>query len=161
MKKAYSVCQVNRYVKNMFMQDYLLKNIYVKGEVSNCKYHGSGHIYFSLKDETGVMSCIMFASQRRGLNFQMKDGDQVTVGGSVEVYERDGKYQLYAKEIELQGCGDLYERFLYLKKELEDMGMFAPEYKQPIPKFIRKLGVVTAPTGAAIQDIRSMAVVQS
>ena len=156
MKKAYSVCQVNRYVKNMFMQDYLLKNIYVKGEVSNCKYHGSGHIYFSLKDETGVMSCIMFASQRRGLNFQMKDGDQVTVGGSVEVYERDGKYQLYAKEIELQGCGDLYERFLYLKRELEDMGMFAPEYKQPIPRFIRKLGVVTAPTGAAIQDIRSI-----
>ena len=156
MKRVYSVGQVNRYVKNMFLQDFVLKKVYVKGEVSNCKYHPSGHIYFSLKDETGVLSCVMFAGHRRGLAFRMKDGDQVVVGGAVDVYERDGRYQLYAKEITQEGEGVLYERFLALKRELEEMGMFAQEYKQPIPKFIRRLGVVTAPTGAAIQDIRNI-----
>ena len=156
MKTIYSVGQVNRYVKNMFTQDYILRKVYVKGEVSNCKYHTSGHIYFSLKDETGVLSCVMFAGQRRGLAFRMKDGDRVVVGGAVDVYERDGRYQMYAKEITLEGAGALYERFLALKTELEEMGMFAPEYKQPIPHFIRKLGVVTAPTGAAVQDIRNI-----
>ena len=156
MKNAYSVGQVNRYVKNMFTQDFFLQKIYVKGEVSNCKYHTSGHIYFSLKDETGTMSCVMFAGHRRGLAFSMKDGDKVIVGGSVDVYERDGRYQLYAKDITLEGAGALYERYLALKQELEEMGMFAGEYKQPIPKFIRRLGVVTAPTGAAVQDIRNI-----
>ena len=156
MKTVYSVGQVNRYVKNMFIQDYVLRKVYVKGEVSNCKYHTSGHIYFSLKDETGVLSCVMFAGQRRGLAFRMKDGDRVVVGGTVDVYERDGRYQMYAKEITLEGVGALYERFLALKAELEEMGMFAPEYKQPIPRFIRRLGVVTAPTGAAVQDIRNI-----
>lgn len=156
MKTVYSVGQVNRYVKNMFIQDYVLRKVYVKGEVFNCKYHTSGHIYFSLKDETGVLSCVMFAGQRRGLAFRMKDGDRVVVGGAVDVYERDGRYQMYAKEITLEGAGALYERFLALKAELEEMGMFAPEYKQPIPRFIRRLGVVTAPTGAAVQDIRNI-----
>lgn len=156
MKNVYSVGQVNRYVKNMFTQDFFLQKVYVKGEVSNCKYHTSGHIYFSLKDETGTLTCVMFAGQRRGLSFRMKDGDKVVVGGSVDVYERDGRYQLYAKEITLEGAGALYIRFLALKQELEDMGMFAQEYKQPIPRFIRRLGVVTAPTGAAVQDIRNI-----
>lgn len=156
MKTVYSVGQVNRYVKNMFIQDYVLRKVYVKGEVSNCKYHTSGHVYFSLKDETGVLSCVMFAGQRRGLAFRMKDGDRVVVGGTVDVYERDGRYQMYAKEITLEGAGALYERFLALKAELEEMGMFAPEYKQPIPRFICRLGVVTAPTGAAVQDIRNI-----
>ena len=156
MKTIYSVGQVNRYVRNMFTQDYILKKIYVKGEVSNCKYHPSGHIYFSLKDETGLLSCVMFAGQRRGLAFRMKDGDRVVVGGAVDVYERDGRYQMYAREITLEGAGALYERFLALKAELEEMGMFAPEYKQPIPRFIQKLGVVTAPSGAAVQDIRNI-----
>ena len=156
MKNTYSVGQVNRYIKNMFTQDYLLQKIYVKGEVSNCKYHTSGHIYFSLKDETGTLSCVMFAGQRRGLAFRMKDGDRVVVGGAVDVYERDGRYQMYAREITLEGAGALYERFLALKAELEEMGMFAPEYKQPIPRFIQKLGVVTAPSGAAVQDIRNI-----
>ena len=156
MKNIYSVGQVNRYVKNLFVQDYVLKKVYVKGEVSNCKYHPSGHIYFSLKDETGVLSCVMFAGHRRGLAFRMKDGDQVVAGGTVDVYERDGRYQLYAKEITQEGEGALYERFLALKKELEEMGMFAQEYKQPIPKFIKTLGVVTAPSGAAVQDIRNI-----
>lgn len=156
MKNIFSVCQINQYVKNMFTQDFILQKIYVKGEVSNCKYHTSGHIYFSLKDETGVLSCVMFAGHRRGLAFRMKDGDRVVVGGAVDVYERDGRYQLYAKEISLEGAGALYERFLALKTELEEMGMFAQEYKQPIPAFIHRLGVVTAPTGAAVQDIRNI-----
>lgn len=156
MKNIFSVGQINRYVKNMFTQDFILQKIYVKGEVSNCKYHTSGHIYFSLKDETGVLSCVMFAGHRRGLAFRMKDGDRVVVGGAVDVYERDGRYQLYAKEISLEGAGALYERFLALKTELEEMGMFAQEYKQPIPTFIHRLGVVTAPTGAAVQDIRNI-----
>lgn len=157
MSSVYSVGQVNRYVKNMFTQDYLLQKLYVKGEVSNCKYHTSGHIYFSLKDETGTLSCVMFAGARRGLAFRMKDGDRVVVGGAVDVYERDGRYQLYAKEITLEGAGALYERFLALKQELMEMGMFAQEYKQPLPRFIKRLGVVTAPTGAAVQDIRNIA----
>ena len=157
MRNVYSVGQVNHYVKNMFTQDYFLRKVYVKGEVSNCKYHTSGHIYFSLKDETGTLSCVMFAGHRRGLAFRMKDGDKVVVGGAVDVYERDGRYQLYAKEITLEGAGALYERYLALKQELEDMGMFAQEYKQPIPHFIHTLGVVTAPTGAAVQDIRNIA----
>ena len=156
MKNIFSVGQINRYVKNMFTQDFILQKIYVKGEVSNCKYHTSGHIYFSLKDETGVLSCVMFAGHRRGLAFRMKDGDRVVVGGAVDVYEMDGRYQLYAKEISLEGAGALYERFLALKTELEEMGMFAQEYKQPIPAFIHRLGVVTAPTGAAVQDIRNI-----
>ena len=157
MNSIYSVGQVNNYIKNMFTQDFLLNRISVKGEVSNCKYHTSGHIYFSLKDSSGTIACVMFAGARKGIAFRMKDGDRVVVSGSVNVYERDGKYQLYAKEIRLEGAGLLYERFLALKKELEEMGMFAPEYKQPIPAHIRTLGVVTAPTGAAIQDIRNVA----
>lgn len=156
MGSVYSVGQVNNYIKNMFTQDFMLNRIAVRGEVSNCKYHTSGHIYFSLKDATGAIACVMFAGQRRGLAFAMKNGDKVIVTGSVSVYERDGKYQLYAKEISLEGAGLLYEKFLALKEELEEMGMFSPEYKQPIPQYIRRLGVVTAPTGAAIQDIRNI-----
>ena len=156
-QSVYSVGQVNSYIKNMFAQDCMLSRIYVRGEVSNCKYHTSGHLYFSLKDASGTIACVMFAGQRRGLAFRMKDGDKVIVGGSVNVDERDGKYQLYAREISLEGAGLLYERFLALKKELEEMGMFAPEYKQPIPFYVKRLGVVTAPTGAVIQDIRNVA----
>ena len=157
MKNIYSVGQVNTYIKNMFAQDFMMQRISVKGEVSNCKYHSSGHIYFTLKDAVGTISAIMFAGNRRGLAFQMKEGDKVIVTGSIEVYERDGKYQLYAREIALDGAGNLYLKFEALKRELEEMGMFAPEYKKPIPKYIRRLGIVTAPTGAAVQDIRNIA----
>ncbi len=131
----------------------MFRAITVKGEVSNCKYHSSGHIYFTLKDQGGQISCVMFAGNRGGLKFQMTDGSKVQVTGSVEVYERDGKYQLYAKNIEQLGAGELYEQFLLLKKRLEEQGMFDAGYKRQIPKFIHKLGVVTAPTGAAVQDI--------
>ena len=156
MRNVYTVKQVNLYIKNMFTQDFMLNRIYVKGEVSNCKYHTSAHIYFSLKDESGTISCIMFAGQRNGLGFRMQDGQSVIVLGSITTYERDGKYQLYAKQIILDGAGLLYEKFEALKKELGEMGMFAPEYKQPIPKYAKRIGVVTAPTGAAIRDIMNI-----
>ena len=158
MKNVYSVGQVNAYIKNMFAQDFMMKHIYVRGEVSNCKYHSSGHIYFTLKDGTGTLSAVMFSSYRKnGLDFRMKEGDTVVVLGAVRVYERDGKYQLYAEEILLEGAGLLYQRFMKLKEELEEMGMFAPEYKQPIPEYAKRIGVVTAPTGAAVRDIQSIA----
>lgn len=157
MQNVYTVRQVNAYIKNMFTQDFMLNRIYVKGEVSNCKYHTSGHIYFSLKDESGTIACVMFAGSRAGLPFRMKEGQTVIVLGSVSVYERDGKYQLYAKEIVPDGAGMLYERFEALKRELEEMGMFAPEYKRPIPVYVRRVGIVTAPTGAAVRDIMNIA----
>ncbi|MDY5987722.1 exodeoxyribonuclease VII large subunit [Sporofaciens sp. SGI.106] len=156
MANVYTVKQVNMYIKNMFAQDFMLNRIYVKGEVSNCKYHTSGHIYFSLKDESGTIACVMFAGQRGGLSFRMCEGQQVIVFGAVSIYERSGSYQLYAKEIRLDGEGVLYERFQALKRELEEMGMFAPEYKKPIPSFARTVGVVTAPTGAAVRDIMNI-----
>ena len=156
-KNVYTVGQVNTYIKNMFAQDFLLHRVCVKGEVSNCKYHTSGHIYFTLKDATGTISGVMFAGNRRGLAFRMKEGDRVVVTGSIEVYERDGKYQLYAKEITLDGEGDLYLRYEALNRVLEEMGMFAQEYKKPIPRYVKRVGIVTAPTGAAIQDIRNIA----
>ena len=156
-QNVYTVKQINAYIKNMFTQDYMLNRIYVKGEVSNCKYHTSGHIYFSLKDESGTIACVMFAGQRGGLSFRMKEGQQVIVLGSVNVYERSGSYQLYAKEIRSDGDGALYERFQMLKRELEEMGMFAPEYKKAIPAYAKRIGVVTAPTGAAVRDIMNIA----
>lgn len=134
----------------------MLRNISVKGEISNCKYHTSGHIYFTIKDAAGTISAIMFAGSRRGLGFTMKEGDKVIVTGSVEVYEKTGSYQLYARQIELDGAGNLYLQFEKLKNELEEMGYFAKEYKIPIPKYARRIGIVTAPTGAAIQDIRNI-----
>ena len=158
MKHVYSVGQVNKYIKNMFAQDFMLHHISIKGEVSNCKYHSSGHIYFTMKDADGTINAIMFAGNRReGLKFQMKEGDRVVVTGSVEVYERDGRYQIYARTIERDGEGNLYLKFEALKRELEEMGMFAEEYKQPIPTYAKTVGIVTAETGAAIQDIRNIA----
>ncbi len=156
MAGIYSVSQVNSYIKNMFAQDFALSRISVRGEVSNCKYHTSGHIYFTLKDKTGTLAAVMFAGQRRGLSFQLQEGQQVVVTGTVDVYERDGKYQLYARKIEQDGQGDLFLRFQRLRDQLEEMGMFAPEYKQPIPRYARTVGVVTASTGAAIRDIMNI-----
>jgi exodeoxyribonuclease VII large subunit len=137
----------------MFTQDFMLGSVSVKGEISNCKYHASGHIYFTLKDARGTITCVMFAGNRSGLSFRLENGNQVVVAGSVDIYEKEGKYQLYAKKITADGLGLLYEQFAQLKNRLEEMGMFAPEYKQPIPRYIRTLGVVTSPTGAAVRDI--------
>ena len=157
MQNVYTVGQINSYIKNMFAQDFLLSAVSVKGEISNCKYHSSGHIYFTLKDGKGTISCVMFAGNRSGLTFRLGEGMQVVVRGTIDVYERDGKYQMYAKSIEQEGTGALYQRFEQLKQELLERGMFAPEYKKPIPKYIKTLGVVTAPTGAAVRDIINIA----
>lgn len=153
MANVYSVGQINYYIKNMFAQDYVLKQICIKGEVSNCKYHTSGHIYFTLKDETGTLACVMFAGNRNGLKFKLEEGQKVLASGSVSVYERDGKYQLYAKSIELDGLGDLYRKFEEKKRELAEMGMFDDMFKQKIPAYPKAVGIVTASTGAAVQDI--------
>ncbi len=157
MNRVYSVSQMTAYIGNLFRQDVLLPRVSVSGEVSNCTYHRSGNLFFTIKDASSAMACVMFSSSRRGLAFHMKEGDKVVVTGSVEVFPRDGKYQLYAKKIELAGAGVLYEQFLKLKAELQEMGMFDPMYKQPVPKYVRTLGIVTAPTGAAVQDIRNIA----
>ena len=153
MASVYSVTEVNSYIKHMFEQDFVLNNVYVKGEISNCKYHSSCHIYFTLKDQGGVIACVMFAGNRRGLNFKLEEGLKVTAFGSVNVYERDGKYQLYVREVKMDGQGDLFRRFELLKAELLEMGMFDASYKKPLPKYAMKVGIVTAKTGAAIQDI--------
>ena len=158
MEKIYTVAQVNGYIKRLFVSDYALNNIYIKGEVSNCKYHSSGHIYFTLKDGSSAISCVMFAGARMtGLTFRLTDGQSVVAGGNVSVYERDGKYQLYAKEIFLHGAGALYEEYERLKQKLYEEGLFDMERKKPIEKFPKKIGIVTASTGAAIRDIESIA----
>ncbi len=153
MGQAYSVTEINQYIKNMFMRDRMLNNIYIKGEVSNCKYHTSGHIYFTLKDAQGQLACVMFAGQRRGLTFRLEEGQSVIALGSINVYERDGKYQLYANQIVLDGQGLLYEKYERLKRNLEEEGLFDKEHKKQIPAYPTKVGIVTASTGAAIQDI--------
>lgn len=152
-KNVYSVGQINSYIKNMFDNDFMLKYISVRGEVSNCKYHTSGHIYFSLKDDVGILSCVMFAGNRKGIAFHLEEGHSVVVSGKVSVYIRDGSYQMYAEEIKLDGVGQLYLKFEALKQELEEMGMFADEYKKHVPLFPSKIGIVTAKTGAAVRDI--------
>ena len=153
MAEIYSVSQINTYIKHMFSGNSLLNHIYVKGEVSNCKYHTSGHIYFTLKDGAAQIACVLFAGRRAGISFRMEDGQNVIVFGSISVYERDGKYQLYADEIRQDGIGRLYEEFEYLKKKLGAEGLFAMEHKQEIPRYAKRVGIVTASTGAALQDI--------
>lgn len=157
MAAVYTVTEINSYIKKLFMRDYALSNICIKGEVSNLKYHGSGHIYFTLKDENAAINAVMFASRREGLTFVMREGQSVEVRGQITVYEKTGTYQLYAREIKLSGRGELYERFEKLKKELFEMGMFDDIYKKPIPKYALRIGIVTSETGAAIRDIQNIA----
>ncbi len=157
MGQAFSVTEINQYIKNLFIRDRILNGVYIKGEVSNCKYHTSGHIYFTLKDAQGQLACVMFAGQRRGLTFRLEEGQSVIALGSINVYERDGKYQLYANEIVLDGQGILYEKFERLKRALEEEGLFQPAHKKQIPAYPKKVGIVTASTGAAIQDIINIA----
>lgn len=156
--EANSVSQVNHFIKNMFVREYALNHIRVQGEVSNCKYHSSGHIYFTLKDSKSSLSCVMFASDSRsGLGFRMAEGQSVVVEGSISVYERDGRYQLYAKKIVRDGIGRLYEEYEKLKKRLLAEGLFDESRKKQIPQYASKIGVVTAQTGAVIQDICNVA----
>ncbi len=157
-ERIYSVGQVNNYVKNIFASDYFLKNLIVKGEVSNCKYHSSGHIYFTLKDDTGSIACVMFRTNRMaGLDFELANGQEVFCEGSVSVYERDGRYQLYAKKLTLGGGGDLFARYEALKQKLYEEGLFEFEIKKEIPPYPKRVGIVTARTGAAIEDIKNIA----
>lgn len=157
MTGTYSVTQMNAYIKNMFRQDFVLSRVAVKGEISNCKYHTSGHIYFTLKDAGGTLASVMFAGQAKGLGFRLENGQQVVVCGRIDIYERDGKYQLYAAQITQAGLGDLYQRFEQLKSRFAEMGYFSEEYKRPIPPYAKRIGIVTASTGAAIQDIMNIA----
>lgn len=153
MGSIYSVGQVNSYIKDMFVQNALLRRINVRGEISNCTYHRTGHIYFSLKDHTGAISCVMFKGDSQSLTFRMQEGQKVVVSGNISVFERDGKYQLYAREIQLDGEGALYQQYMQLKRKLEALGLFSAEHKKPIPVYAGTIGIVTAPTGAAIRDI--------
>lgn len=157
MGEVSSVSQVNMYIKNMFAREYVLNSISVRGEVSNCKYHSSGHIYFTIKDSLSQLSCVMFASMRNGLEFRMEEGQGVIVQGSISVYERDGKYQLYARRIVREGAGRLYEEYEKMKKRLLAEGLFDNSRKKQIPKYASSIGVVTASTGAVIQDICNVA----
>ncbi len=156
LKNVYTVGQISEYIGNMFSQDFMLKNISIKGEVSNCTYHSTGHIYFTIKDTNGVLKGVMFAGNRKNLQFRLKEGDQVVVTGSIESYKFSSQYQIIARTIELDGEGNLYLKLEALKKELEELGMFDDMYKRPIPAFARKIGVVTSPTGAVIEDIRNV-----
>lgn len=158
MKHIFSVTQINSYIHRIFESDYALKKIYLKGEVSNCKYHSSGHIYFTLKDEKSTLRCVMFSSdQFKGLAFHLEDGQLIEACGNISVYEQAGTYQLYVRKIELAGAGELYVRYERLKQELAEKGYFDFERKKPLPAYPEKIGIVTALTGAAIEDIRSIA----
>ncbi len=151
---AYSVSEVLDYVENMTKADPFLTNLYVEGEVSGVNYNSRGHIYFNLKDEKAAMSVAMWKSFRdTGIDFTLKDGDKVVIRGYFNLWKERGTISIVARSIKKQGQGELYQKFLELKQELEDKGMFDPMYKQPIPKFANRIGVVTAPTGAAIHDI--------
>ena len=154
---VFSVSQVNAYVKQMFLKDDRLRFLAVKGEVSNCKYHSSGHLYFTIKDKTGQLACVMFASAVRNLTFRLQEGQSVVVYGSMQVYERDGKYQLYAEMIEKDGMGQLFEQIEELKRRLAAEGLFDAERKKPIPAYAGRVGIVTAQTGATIRDIVQIA----
>lgn len=153
MSRVYSVSQVTQYLKNLFSRDVLLRSLSVKGELSNVKYHGSGHIYFTVKDSGASLSGVMFSTEASALDFRLADGMKVEIDGRIGIYDRAGSYQIYASRIRKEGRGELYEKYLKLKAELEERGIFADEYKQPIPEYIKRLGVVTAATGAAVRDI--------
>lgn len=156
-KNIYTVSEANRYIARLFEDDYFLKSITIEGEVSGCKYHSSGHIYFSIKDEKSLIRAVMFRGMRGGLDFDMRDGDHVLISGRVGIYEASGSYQVYAAKITRAGEGDLYAKFEQLKRDLAEMGMFDASYKKPIPRFCKRIGIVTAPTGAAVRDIIQIA----
>ena len=151
--KVLKVTEVNSYIKRIFDNDFILSNLSVEGEISNLKYHSSGHIYFSLKDENSKINCVMFKSDAMSVDFKLADGIKIIVKCRLSNYVKDGSYQLYIKEISESGLGSLHIQFENLKKKLNEEGLFSEDHKKAIPKFIRTLGVITSPTGAAIKDI--------
>ncbi len=154
MNQIYSVREISKYIKNLFDQDYLLNQVSVRGEISGWKDHPSGHLYFNLRDAESTIPVVMFQSARlKGLKTAPREGMKVVVTGSIELYVQGGKYQLYARTIEEDGEGERYREFLKLKAKLEEMGMFDPAYKKPIPKYAMTIGIVTASSGAALQDV--------
>ncbi|MCT4632721.1 MAG: exodeoxyribonuclease VII large subunit [Firmicutes bacterium] len=155
--KSFSVSQVNNYIKRIISYDPILSNITVEGEISNFKRHSSGHAYFSIKDDTSKLNCVMFRLNLEKITFPIVDGMNVSIKGNINVYERDGKYQLYAEKINLLGEGELKEKFEKLKKKLGDEGLFDPNIKKELPKFPSKIAVITSPTGAAVKDVISVA----
>lgn len=147
------VSQINQYIKNLFDHDYVLRNAMVEGEISNYKLHSSGHAYFSLKDSKASISCVLFRGNRANVDIDLMNGMKVMVKGQISVYERDGRYQIYVKEVSDGGLGLLYQKYELLKRECEGKGYFLEENKLEVPKYPMKVGVVTSPTGAAVQDI--------
>ena len=148
-----TVSRVNNYIKRLIDSKSVLNNIWVKGEISNYKRHSSGHIYLTLKDENSVLKAIMFRSAASLLDFEPQDGTKVIAHGRISVYEAGGTYQLYIDDMTKDGIGDLYREFERLKAMLQEEGLFDEKFKKPIPKFPKRIGVVTAPTGAAVRDI--------
>ncbi|QLK86093.1 exodeoxyribonuclease VII large subunit [Staphylococcus sp. 17KM0847] len=153
MEKYLTVSALTKYIKYKFDQDPYLQTVLIKGEVSNFKRHSSGHLYFALKDEQSVISAMMFKAHANALDFDPKEGDQVIVEARVSVYERRGSYQIYVNKMQLDGIGNLYQKFEQLKKKLEKEGFFDTTLKKTIPKYPKKIAIVTASTGAAIRDI--------
>ncbi|MGI6187336.1 MAG: exodeoxyribonuclease VII large subunit, partial [Brevibacillus sp.] len=152
-RHVYTVSDLNRCIKQVLEREQHLQDVWVRGEVSNFTHHTSGHMYLTLKDSQSRMKVVMFASYNRFLRFLPKDGTKVIVRGSISAYERDGVYQLYAREMQPDGLGSLYLAFEQLKAKLAAEGLFAQERKRPLPRFPKRVGVVTSPTGAAIRDI--------
>lgn len=151
--KTLTVSEVNNYLKRIIDNDFILNNLSVKGEISNLKYHSSGHIYFSLKDEGGKINCVMFRSKAIMLNLTLEEGMGVVIGGRASIYPQNGSIQLYCDTIEQEGRGELYIKFERLKEKLSKEGYFDEELKKEVPKFPSRVGIVTSPTGAAIRDI--------
>jgi exodeoxyribonuclease VII, large subunit len=151
--KVLTVSDINNYIKRNFDNDFILNNASVKGEISNIKFHSSGHIYFSLKDESSKINCIMFRSSAKSLKFVPENGMKIILQGRISVYEKEGVYQFYCDEMKLDGLGELYIAFEKLKTKLETKGLFDKNHKKDIPKYARKIGIVTSTTGAAVRDI--------
>ena len=152
-RKIYTVSNVNKYIKMVFDKDPFLSYVAIKGEITNFKAHSSGHLYFTLKDETSTIKCVMFKNAAQNLNIKLADGASVIITGTVSVYEIGGSYQVYVRSIVLDGVGELYQKFEELKKKLELEGLFSPAYKKKIPFLPNRVGVITSSTGAVIRDI--------
>lgn len=152
-QKIFSIKDLNRYIRMKLESDSMLSDVWIRGEISNFTHHSSGHMYFTLKDESSRIKSIMFASHNQRLPFVPKEGARVIARGNVSVYERDGQYQFYATHMQPDGIGSLYLAYEQLKKKLQEEGLFAPERKRPLPRIPAVIAVVTSPTGAAVRDI--------
>lgn len=154
--RALSVTEVNHFIKTMLDGNSVLKNLMVEGEISNLKFHSSGHVYFSLKDSQSRIACVMFRNNVQSLKFRPEEGMKITIKGSISVFERNGQYQIYVRSMEPQGVGALYKAFEQLKAKFQELGWLDAEQKKPLPEYIHRVGIVTSPTGAAVRDMISV-----